>query len=296
MTKNDRFFIDDAENDMGRCLVLTAPWSDDIKLTIEKENISVLRLSQSAGWKGEDISFLTELPNLRGVEVYSWGVKDLSPLKGLRKLEYLGLQCEFTKAPDFSDFKSLKICKLFWRPKAKTVFSCSGLVLLNIVNYPYNDLTNIECMGGLQRLQLTSKKLASLSGIEKFTSLSKLDLADCFKLENLSGVEICQQLETIELEGCRKIQDISLLGELENIKNLALTDCGKICSLQSLSKCLFLENICFVGDTVIEDGMLAPLLDIPQLKKMWFVDKKHYSHKRDHVAIILNSRGQSRSF
>tara|TARA_R110001606_G_C15224268_1_gene634390 strand:+ start:62 stop:937 length:876 start_codon:yes stop_codon:yes gene_type:complete len=288
LTKNDQFFIDDAENDMGRCLVLTAPWSDDIKSIIEKENISVLRLSQSAGWKGEDISFLTELPNLRGVEVYSWGVKDLSPLKDLRGLEYLGLQCEFTKAPDFSNFTNLKICKLLWRPKAKTVFSCSGLILLNIVNYPSDDLTNIEGMGGLQRLQLTSKKLASLSGIEKLTSLSKLDLADCSKLENLSGVEMCQQLETVELEGCKKIQDISLLGELKNIKNLALTNCGKIWSLQSLSKCRFLENISFVGDTVIEDGTLAPLLDIPQLKKMWFADKKNYSHKRDQVATILS--------
>jgi hypothetical protein len=99
---------------------------------------------------------------------------------------------------------------------------------------------------------------------------------------------MCQQLETVELEGCKKIQDISLLGELENIKNLALTDCGEIWSLQSLSKCRFLENISFVGDTVIEDGMLAPLLDIPQLKKMWFADKKHYSHKRDQVATILS--------
>lgn len=68
MTKNDQFFIDDTENNMGRCLVLTAPWSGGIKSIIEKENISVLRLSQSVGWKGDDISFLKELPSLRGVE------------------------------------------------------------------------------------------------------------------------------------------------------------------------------------------------------------------------------------
>ncbi|MFH6576788.1 hypothetical protein ACHMWS_17545, partial [Aeromonas caviae] len=43
---------------MGRCLVLTAPWSDSFKSIIDKENISVLRLSQSAGWNGSDISFI----------------------------------------------------------------------------------------------------------------------------------------------------------------------------------------------------------------------------------------------
>lgn len=288
MIKNNQFFIDDAENNMGRCLVLTAPWSDGIRLVIEKENISVLRLSQSAGWKGDDISFVTEVPNLKGLEIYSWGIKDLTPLQSLKKLEYLGLQCEFTKAPDFSDFTSLKICKLLWRPKAKTVFACSGLSLLNIVNYPSGDLTDIENMKDLQRLQLTSKKLVSLSGIEKLVSLSTLDLAECSKLENLSGVQRCQQLETVELEGCKKVHDISLLGELKNIKNLVLTDCGKIRSLQPLASCRLLENITFVGDTIIEDGMLAPLLDIPQLKKMWFVDKKHYSHKRVQVATILS--------
>ena len=288
MTKSNQFFIDDAENDMGRCLVLTAPWSDDIRSVIDKENISVLRLSQSAGWKGDDISFLRELPNLRGVEIYSWNVKDLTPLQALKGLEYLGLQCEFTKAPDFSGFGGLKICKLLWRPKAKTIFSCRGLSLLNIVNYPSEDLTDIDNMKDLKRLQLTSKKLVSLTGIEKLVSLSILDLAGCSRLVTLSGVEKCQQVETVELEGCKKVHDVSLLGELGKVKSLALTDCGKIRSLQPLANCPLLEEITFVGDTSIEDGVLTPLLEIPKLKKMWFVDKRHYSHKRDQVAALLS--------
>lgn len=288
MTSSGQFFIDEAENNMGRCLVLTAPWEEGFKSVIEQENISVLRLSQSAGWKGDNISFLSELSGLRGVEVYAWGIKDLTPLQSVVGLEYLGLQCEFTKAPDFSIFENLKICKLVWRPKAKTVFSCSGLSLLNIVNYPSEDLNDIKHMQALERLQLTSRKLVSLSGIENLTSLSVLDLADCSKLENLAGVDQCQQLATVELEGCKKINDVSLLGELKGIKNVVLTDCGKIRTLQPLSSCQSLENLTFAGDTNIEDGALELLLDLPQLKKMWFVDKSHYSHKRDQVAELLS--------
>ncbi|MFA0115084.1 hypothetical protein AB4407_15665 [Vibrio sp. 10N.261.46.E11] len=288
MTSNNQYFIDEAENGMGRCLVLTAPWSDSFKSIIDKENISVLRLSQSAGWNGDDISFIKGLPALRGIEIYSWGVKDITPLEALNNLEYLGLQCEFTKAPDFSKFNKLKICKLQWRPKAKTVFACDSLSLLNIVNYPSEDLKDIQKMSGLRRLQLISRKLVSLSGIESLSSLSILDLSECSKLESLSGVDMCQQVEVVEIESCKKVYDVALLGELKNLKDIVLTDCGKVKSLKPLEKCQLLESITFVGDTSVEDGELTSLLNIPTLKKMWFLDKRHYSHKREQVLEILS--------
>ncbi|PMP37817.1 hypothetical protein [Vibrio splendidus] len=288
MTSNNQYFIDEAENGMGRCLVLTVPWSDSFKSIIDKENISVLRLSQSAGWNGDDISFVKGLPDLRGIEIYSWGVKDITPIEALNNLESLGLQCEFTKAPDFSKFNKLKICKLQWRPKAKTVFACDSLSLLNIVNYPSEDLKDIQKMSGLRRLQLTSRKLVSLSGIESLSSLSILDLAECSKLESLSGVDMCQQVEVVEIESCKKVYDVALLGELKNLKDIVLTDCGKVKSLKPFTKCQLLESITFVGDTSVEDGELTSLLNIPTLKKMWFVDKRHYSHKREQVVEILS--------
>jgi Leucine-rich repeat (LRR) protein len=287
---NDLYFIDEAENEMGLALVLKAPWSDDFIDVISKENISVLRLSHSAGWKEKDISFLEKLQDagLRGVEVYAWDVKDITPLQFIPGLEYLGLQCKFTKAPDFSSFDQLKICKLLWRPKAKTVFGCSGLKLLNVVNYPDEDLKNLKNMIGLRRLQITSRKLVSLAGIESLKGLRILDLAECPKVESLVGVGNCQELQVVELENCKKVNDVSSLGELANLRDVVLTDCGKIKSLQPLAKCRFLESLTFAGDTNVEDGELTPLLDIPELKKMWFVDKRHYTHNRDQVAAMLS--------
>lgn len=287
---NDFYFIDEAENEMGLALVLKAPWSDDFIDVIKKENISILRLSYSAGWKEKDISFLENLQDvgLRGVEVYAWDVKDVTPLQFIPGLEYLGLQCEFTKAPDFSNFDQLEICKLFWRPKAKTVFDCSGLKLLNVINYPDEDLKSLKNMTGLRRLQITSRKLMSLVGIESLKSLRILDLAECPKLESLAGIEKCQELQVVELENCKKVDDVSNLGELANLRDVVLTDCGIIKSLQPLAKCRLLESLIFTGDTNVEDGELTPLLEIPGLKKMWFVDKCHYTHKRDQVATMLS--------
>ena len=200
LINNDKYFIDEVENGMGRCLVLTAPWSDSFTSIIDKENISVLRLSQSAGWSGNDISFISNLTCLSGVEIYSWGIKDITPLESISNLEYLGLQCDFTKAPDFSKLKKLKVFKALWRPEAKTIFSCDGFNLLNIVNYPSGNLTELNEMSLLRRLQLTSKKIRTLSGIEKLSSLSTLDLAGCPKLEDLSGIDKCQQIEIVEID------------------------------------------------------------------------------------------------
>lgn len=273
---------------MGRCLVLTAPWSDSFKSIIDKENISVLRLSQSAGWNGSDISFINYLPSLSGVEIYSWGVKDITPLESISNLEYLGLQCEFTKAPDFSKLKKLKVLKLFWRPKAKTIFSCDELNLLNIVNYPSENLKKLNRMSLLRRLQLTSKKIKSLSGIEELSSLSILDLADCPKLEDLSGIDKCQQIEIVEIENCKRVYDIAILSELKNLKEIVLTDCGTVKSLRPLAHSQSLESIIFIGDTTIEDGELTSLLDIPTLKKMWFANKRLYTHTREQVMEVLS--------
>ena len=288
MISTDQYFIDESENGMGSCLVLKDSWSDNFKYVIEKENISVLRLSQSAGWNDDDISFIEKIPNLRGIEIYSWRVKDITSLSAIKDLEYLGLQCEFTSSPNFSIFKKLQQCKLLWRSKAKTIFSCAGLSALNIVNYPSADLMDIQKLSNLTRLHLTSRKLVSLSGVENLKSLSFLDLANCSKLENLSGIEMCHMLQAVEITNCKKFHDVTLLGELKNLKNLTLTDCGKINSLSCLARCHSLENIMFVGDTTVEDGNLTSLLEIPALKTMWFANKRHYSHTREQVSEILS--------
>lgn len=287
---NDLYFITEAEDDFGRCLVLKAPWSDDFIEVIKKENISVLRLTESMGWKEKDISFLESLKGtgLRGVEIYAWDVKDITPLHHLPDLERISIDCLFTKAPDFSTFRQLTHFFLHWRPKAKSVFDCSGLKRLNVTGYPAEDLQDLKNMAELRRLQIMSRKLVSLAGIESLQSLRTLDLAECPKLESLTGIEKCQELQEVELENCKKVNDVSNLGELTNLRDVVLTDCGKIKSLQPLAKCRLLERLLFVGDTNVEDGELTPLLDMPELKRMWFADKRHYSHKRDQVKAMLS--------
>lgn len=284
---DELYFIDEADNNLGRCLVIKAPWSEDFIEIINRENISVLRLTESMGWSDKDLSFLQDLSDipLRGIEIYSWDIKDLTPLSFMPSIEGLGLQCQFTKAPDFSEFTNLKNFKCFWRPKAKTVFGCKSLKVLNIVNWSEENIEALGDMTRLERLQLTSRKLVSLNGIESLQSLKILDLADCTKLRSVDGIESCQDLTTIEFEACKKIEGFPSLSRLNYLRTLILRDCGKIASLKPIEECTSLETVDLSGDTVIEDGNLSPLLQLPRLNVVRFQDRKHYSHKSEEIMV-----------
>lgn len=287
LINTNQYYVTDHEDGLGRVLILKTAWSDSMKSVIEDEAIDVLRLSQSAGWSDEDISFVSGLKTLRGVEVYSWKVKDVTPLESLRNLELIGLQCEFNKAPDFSTFKKLQICKLLWRPTAAGIFSCISLRLLNIQNYPSEDFRAIEGLVNLRELEITSRRLVSLHGIEGLRQLLRLDLADCPKLESLAGLESCGDLAEIRIENCKRFYSIDMLGELKLVKKIYLIDCGKIKTLQPISGCKQLQSILLIGSTIVVDGDMTPLLLIPTLKDVAFVDRRHYSHKCDYIEAAI---------
>lgn len=282
------YFIEQAEeNNMGQCMVLTGPWKNAYKLILDRENVSVLRLSQSMGWQDKDISFVSNLTNLRGIEVYAWDIKDISPIQDLVDLEFIGLECGFTKGIDFSIFPNLNICKLRWRAKAKSLFSCSSLRELNVINYPNSDLTALVEMKYLERLQLTSRSLLSLQGIDALKGLQILDLADCLKLESLEEIEDNFNLSSLELFNCKKVANISPLEKLLKLEKVSMENCGNIASLKPLRKNNNLSTLFFIGNTTIDDGDFSELLALPLLKEMWFANKRHYSHTREEIRAIL---------
>ena len=286
---NSSYFLTDAEDGFGHCLVLKTSWSAELIDVIRNRDISVLRLTEAMGWNDIEVSFLNDLNDvgLRGVEIYSWDVKDISPLQCMTDLEYLGLQCDFNKAPDFSEFKKLRFCKLNWRPKAKTIFSCTNLESLNISSYPEDNLKPLENNVNLKSLQIISRKLTSLSGINALKNLNELILSDCSKLNSIDDIEKSENISVLYFNSCKKIDDISVLSKVHNIKKLVLDNCGDIDSLKPLVQCKKLETISFTGDTRIKDGDLSPLLKLPKLKNIFFNNKKNYSHNRESIVSII---------
>ncbi|MCP4460510.1 MAG: hypothetical protein GY816_21180, partial [Cytophagales bacterium] len=210
----------------GHVMLLNGSWQPKFHKIIQSKKIRSLRLSQSAGWQDEDLSFLSELKQLRNIEIYSWKVKDISPIQHLKELTHLSLKCEFRKPIDFSAFSNLNCCFIMWRPKCDSLFDCKSLIELNMERYPYHDLSSLHALDKLEILKLTSRKLESLNGIERLKQLRFLDLFECTQLTGLEGLEALDLLETIEIETCKKISHIKPVGFVRKLRRFDLTQCG----------------------------------------------------------------------
>jgi len=199
------FEIRQDENGIGKVLILKGEWTDDVSSYMQENAIYALRLTDSFGFKGLDISFLSKLDFLRSLELYCWDAKGIKVIESLPQLEVLGLQYKSTQKIDLSAFSKLKVALVTWYKGLGSLLDISSLEKLNIQNYPHSDLKPISSMLELKELYLTSRKLESLSGIEQLSKLETLDLYNCQNLTSLLGTEKCPDLKTIEIEACNRV-------------------------------------------------------------------------------------------
>jgi len=290
MTEDKGFFIDTGEKNSGDCLVLTSYWNESLRDIMFEKEINNLRLSRFAGWKDKDVSFLKTLPFLKGIEVYADDIRDLSAMKDLELLEYIGLDCNLSFDLDLNNFVNLKILQVKWNKHLKNMINLSSIEYLNIIKYPYEDLVALHNYSNLKKLQLTSTKLKSLKGIDNLKNLKSVDFFKCNHLESLESVDRLELLEELDIEKCKKLNNLYQLGNLVNLKTLLIEDCGNIQSLKPLQNTQNLRKIWIGGNTTVIDGDIEVVIKLPKLKELWFVNKKHYNIKVNEVQEILNNK------
>ena len=193
------------EHGIGRVLVPRGPWTAECSLRLMVGDVNAVRLSESMGFRGTDLTFLSQFPSLRSVEVYSYAVKSLQPLAGLHLLEVVGLQTDARSSLRAEDFPSLRVALLRWAKGMEALLLAQSLQYLNVTNFPFEDLASLWQLASLRRLSLTSRKLTSLAGIEALAELQHLDLYACPNLLSLQPIAACSKLTKIEVESCRHI-------------------------------------------------------------------------------------------
>jgi uncharacterized protein with PQ loop repeat len=200
------FEIRKDEHGIGQVLILKGEWSDDIASYMRKKKIYALRLTDSFGFKGHDLSFLPGLTFLRSLEIYCWEAKGIKILESLPQLEVLGLQYKSAQKINLSSFTQIRVALITWSKGLSSLLELSTIETLNIQNYPHSNLEPISSMNALKQLYLTSRKLESLEGIEQLSNLEYLDLYNCPFLTSMGGTELCPKLETIEVEACNRVR------------------------------------------------------------------------------------------
>lgn len=200
------FEVREDEHGIGNVLILKRDWGDDVASYMRSNNIYALRLADSFGFKGQDLSFLSGLTFLRSLEIYCWNARGISVVESLPKLEVIGLQYKSSESINFSGFGALKVAKATWAKGLSSLLEVRSLELLNVQNYPHENLQPISGMTRLKRLLLTSRKLKSLGGIDCLRALEQIDLYNCPFLESLIGVENCPRLSSIKIEACKRVR------------------------------------------------------------------------------------------
>lgn len=264
----------------GPRLVLTTEWSEAASRAWKGCGARELELNYAKGWRRGDLSFLTDLPDLLSLSIIDWNLEDASVVNRLASLRHLQLFTCCGTEIRFDRLPRLESCVLEWRPKAKTLFGHIGIRKLYVDRLDAGgDLRPLAGMTALRSLELDGPRLNTLDGVGAVAGLERLEIGLARRLGDIEELGACAALTWLELASCRKISDVSSLSALRELRVLRLGDLGEIASIRPLSRLRKLEKLFLLESTNVLDGDLSPLLALPRLEHVSFVDRSHYSHR-----------------
>lgn len=269
---------------LGLRAVIRGPWGHSISDELRRREINELELNSGKGWQGQDISFLSHFPMLRGLRILDQTLRNVEPIHELKRLEVLHLNAYFKTRIRLDTFKHLRECVLEWGEGAESLFECMMLESLFVNRYPGPTIEPFLHLGALQDLAIYSSPLASLELIGRLTRLRRLRLALLRKLSSLHGIEDLKGLRELTITTCRRITGIGPVAALTSLEILHLDNCGILDSLHPVSGLTRLRTLTFAGSTNIRDGDLSPIKNLLALDYLAFQSRPHYTHQREHFA------------
>jgi len=278
------------QGEFGPKAVLRGPWRAELARYLREAGVRELELNQAKGWQGDDLDFLRLFPDLMGLTIMDHVIGSDSAIHQLHQLRKLKLSTYCKTPVDFAAFPLLTDCALEWRAGSESLFDCANLKRLFINRLSKRAFDGIARLDNLEWLTLLGGPMRDLTGIEGLKQLNFLRLGDLRSLQVIDPIEGLANLEGLMIQVCRRITDISAVGALTNLRRLDLNDCGNIQSLKPLASCHRLEWVGFYGSTRITDGDLSPLLGLECLRDTSFQDRRHYSHRREQIRVLLHGR------
>jgi hypothetical protein len=263
--------------------------------------------------RSDDIPDLSALGRLHRLNQLSLpgGVEqvDFSSLRNLKSLSVSADRPVFGNLRSCRSLKELSItgCRL---KDLRPLAGLARLQELTIREAPLASLDGVEELTGLRRLALGPVPLASLDGIAHARLLHEVSLY-LGRLTSVAPLTSLAQLKQLELTGCRKVRDLDQVGALANLQHLELDGVAvPIAALARLRRLRFLKllnggkvpSLAFLRDlrqlqflylfeaTIVEDGDMSVLLELPALKEARFDKRRHYTHSMDDVQRTIKAR------
>lgn len=184
-----------------------------------------------------DISFVSEMKDLKSFSVGSQNIVNLDLLKKCKKLETLYLlNTNLTNLDILTGNTELRTLDISW-------------------GNPVRDISGLRQMEKLELLLVRSSELTDILPIGSLGNLTDLDI--CCSADDISPLVGCKSLKWLSLIGCEQITDISPLAELKNLEEIhvfgtAINDFTPLLSMESLKKVV-------ASDGQIDSSTLAKL-------------------------------------
>lgn len=241
-----------------------------------------------------DLGFLQEFPKLLYLEVVNQKRIDTGQLQCLRNLR--GLRIETPGAGiDFSWFPELEIFVGDWHVDNCHLDHCQEFRTLRCWQFKPRsaDLSDLAGVTRLESLHLVKTDIGSLAGVDALEDLRYLEIAYAPKLTSLDAFATGDcGIREASFESAKKIASYKPLAALPYLRRLRLSSCAPMPDLKWTQGMNRLDQFSFV-ETNVEDGDLSPLLELPRLRYVGTMDKKHYNYKFAKLNELLAERART---
>jgi len=282
--------LDDKDTGEFSLMLLRGSWQSHFAKVITDKKIKTLRLSFSAGWRDEKLDFLKDVFGLEGLEIYSYEVRDVSLAMSFPDLKRLSISAPFNGRLDMSCFPVLEHFSAVWRRGICDLDACQALTKLRLSAYPHSDLMPLASFSQLRRLDLYSRKLATLKGVSHLSALMDLSLSYCAELVDIMDLVKHKALTRLEFDHCKRLVHLPLQFDLPVLSEMTLNNCPAISSLHPLRSLNTLTKLNFIENTSIKDGHIAFLSELPALKEVWCQNRRHYDITHEALYQMLNPK------
>ena len=258
---------------------IVGEWNDALERELRDAGVKALYLNSARGWRSEDFGFLGKLEFIEQLHIVCSEAEKLEALEMMRGLVDLSITAFTRSRVDFTKIRSLRSCELNWWPAGKSILECCWLQHLRLDGAKTVSWDQLEAFRELEELTLTYSNVVDVGFIRSLKALHKLEFSSCRKITSFDPLLDRPSLQWLRIDHFKDIGDIEFVRNLTELEVLILSDTGKIASLAPVQKLRKLQALSFSGSTVIVNGNLGCLEELPKLAMLMFAPRRHYTHR-----------------
>ena len=236
--------------------------TDTVELAKLYQFVAVDSLNLSGKSQIKHLRPLSELRDLKFLDISQTAIEDLAPISNVTFLESLNLSntptsaikfikysdrlryldISNTKIEDISELvnltnlQALKVEKTPIQSFA-VLNQFKSLQELNLNESGFNNMENLKDLSSLESLSLSKNTILNFSLLSQLTALTKLDLSGS-NFGDLSPLSSLTKLVQLDITACKELSDLSPLNSLASLKKIAADET----KLSTEDATLFVQN------------------------------------------------------